>query len=31
MFLESALDLTQFGFKVFPLAYGEKIPAIPAR
>jgi hypothetical protein len=29
MFLEAALDLTQFGFKVFPLLPGEKIPAVP--
>jgi hypothetical protein len=29
MFLEAAFHLTQFGWKVFPLMAGQKIPAVP--
>lgn len=29
-FFSAALHLTSFGYKVFPLAIGEKIPAIPS-
>lgn len=29
MFLDAAFHLTQFGFKVFPLMVGQKIPAVP--
>ena len=29
MFLDAAFHLTQFGFKVFPLLRGAKIPAVP--
>lgn len=31
MFLDAALNLTAFGFKVFPLSHGEKTPAISKR
>lgn len=31
MFLDAAFYLTSFGWKVFPLAEGQKIPAIPQR
>lgn len=29
MFLEAAFHLTQFGWKIFPLMSGQKIPAVP--
>lgn len=31
MFMQAAFELTQFGFKVFPLMSGQKIPAVAKR